>query len=188
MFPDPGQFSCRKNISRLAVCDTDQKEITIDETYCWSVDQRGRPIDIYSDVDYRMQCVGYWQENLKSYLITYDQLDTFTKYRCWVYQRSGQVQILMSMSVGPYCDLDQDVNSSDWRHGAVVSLVADENEREFDRCPMYFNDGSDPWTVEENYIRVFDFKGNSNAAGKIDVYYWPNIVFLTGLVLHLLAL
>merc|ERR1712156_29541 len=28
-----GQFSCKKNISRLAVCDTDQKEITIDETY-----------------------------------------------------------------------------------------------------------------------------------------------------------
>ena len=39
----------------MAVCDTDQKEITIDETYCWSVDQLGRPIDIYSDVDYRMQ-------------------------------------------------------------------------------------------------------------------------------------
>lgn len=40
---------------RLAVCDTDQKEITIDETYCWSVDHRGRPIDIYSEADYRMQ-------------------------------------------------------------------------------------------------------------------------------------
>ena len=76
-----GQFSCKKNISRLAVCDTDQKEITIDETYCWSVDHLGRPIDIYSEADYRMQCVGYWKENLKSYLITYDQLDAFTKYR-----------------------------------------------------------------------------------------------------------
>lgn len=48
-----GQFSCKQNISRLAVCDTDQKEITIDETYCWSTDHRGRPIDIYSDPDYR---------------------------------------------------------------------------------------------------------------------------------------
>lgn len=36
-----------------------------------------------------MQCIGYWKENLKSYLITYDQLDAFTKYRCWVYQRWG---------------------------------------------------------------------------------------------------
>ena len=37
------------------MCDTDQKEITIDETYCWSVDHLGRPIDIYSEADYRMQ-------------------------------------------------------------------------------------------------------------------------------------
>ena len=65
-------------------CFSDQKEITIDETYCWSTDHLGRPIDIYSDPDYRMQCIGYWKENLKSYLITYDQLDAFTKYRCWV--------------------------------------------------------------------------------------------------------
>ena len=48
-----GQFSCKQNLSRLAVCDTDQKEITIDETYCWSTDHLGRPIDIYSDPDYR---------------------------------------------------------------------------------------------------------------------------------------
>ncbi len=26
-----------------------------------------------------------------------------------------------------------------------------------DRCPMYFNDGADPWNVEENHIRVFNF-------------------------------
>lgn len=179
-----GQFSCKQNISRLAVCDTDQKEITIDETYCWSTDHLGRPIDIYSDPDYRMQCIGYWKENLKSYLITFDQLDAFTKYRCWVseregphnfrksypinstyilnetlylltdsmhhdlcqpikvkgdifnefnmqvYQRADLNKVLMSMSVGPYCDLAQDVDSKSWRNGAVVSLVMDENERE----------------------------------------------------------
>ena len=91
------------------------------------------------------------------------------------------------MSVGPYCDLNQDVDSKDYKHGAVVSLVMDENEREcnyniltffncfvmfeklifeilicydcftVDRCPMYFDDGADPWKVEENHIRVFDF-------------------------------
>ena len=60
---------------------TDQKEITIDNEYCWSTDHLGRPIDIYSDPDYRMQCIGFWKENLKSYLITYDELDAFTKYR-----------------------------------------------------------------------------------------------------------
>ena len=34
-----------------------------------------------------------------------------------------------------------------------------------DRCPMYFNDGADPWKVEENHIRVFDFsKDQYNSA------------------------
>jgi len=175
-----GQFSCRKNISRMAVCDTDQKEITIDETYCWSVDQLGRPIDIYSDVDYRMQCVGYWKENLKSYLITYDQLDAFTKYRCWVYQRSDLNKMLMSMSVGPFCDLAQDVDSKDWRQGAVVSLKLDENEREFDRCPMYFNDGEDPWTVEENFIKVFDFNNLNVGAALLPA--WTCFISAVGLI------
>ncbi|XP_040564488.2 LOW QUALITY PROTEIN: uncharacterized protein [Lepeophtheirus salmonis] len=170
----PGQFSCKQNISRLTVCDTDHKEISIDETYCWSTDHLGRPIDIYSVPDYRLQCIGYWKENLKSYLITYDQLDAFTNYRCWVYQRADLNKMLMSMSVGPYCDLGQDVDSKDWRNGAAVSLVMDENEREFDRCPMYFNDGSEPWTVEENYVRVFNFddtgKGSESSISVLLVF------------------
>ena len=36
----------------------------------------------------------------------------------------------MSMSVGPFCDLAQDVDSYNWTQGAVVSLSLDENERE----------------------------------------------------------
>jgi len=164
-----GQFSCKQKISRLAVCDTDQKEITIDESYCWSTDHLGRPIDIYSDPDYRMQCIGYWKENLKSYLITYDQLDAFTKYRCWVYQRADLNKVLMSMSVGPFCDLSQDVDSANWTQGAVVSLYLDENEREFDRCPMYFNDGADPWINEENHIRIFNFDDDAYSLASINV-------------------
>lgn len=47
----------------------------IDENYCLSVDHLGRPVDIYHDPDYILKCVGFWKENLKSYLITYDELD-----------------------------------------------------------------------------------------------------------------
>jgi len=47
-----------------------------------------------------------------------------------VYQRADLNKVLMSMSVGPYCDLEQDVDSATWQQGAVVSLVMDENERE----------------------------------------------------------
>ena len=86
--------------------------------------------------------------------------------------------MLMSMSVGPYCDLAQDVDSKDWTHGAVVSLTMDENEREFDRCPMYFNDGTDPWNIEENHIRVFDFQ-DSNCCSFIRASF----VLVLGLVL-----
>ena len=40
------------------------------------------------------------------------------------------------MSVGPYCDLNQDVDSKDYKHGAVVSLEMDENERE---CKLHID-------------------------------------------------
>lgn len=105
-------INCKERISDFSVCDTEQKEIWIDESYCLSVDHLGRPIDIYSkcingqmgsayivtfinsvvisldfnfsgDPDYKMKCIGFWKENLKSYLITYDELDAFS-YRCWV--------------------------------------------------------------------------------------------------------
>ena len=38
---------------------------------------------------------------------------------------------------------------------------------------MYFNDGEDPWTVEENFIKVFDFN-NLNGA----TWLLPNAVIL----------
>lgn len=49
--------------------------MAIDENYCLSVDHLGRPVDIYHDPDYVLKCIGYWKENLRSYLITYDDLD-----------------------------------------------------------------------------------------------------------------
>lgn len=45
--PRPNTY-CQRNISDFSVCDTDQKEIAIDENYCLSVDHHGHPVDIYS--------------------------------------------------------------------------------------------------------------------------------------------
>jgi hypothetical protein len=45
--PHPNTY-CKQNISDFSVCDTEQKKIAIDETYCLSVDHLGRPVDIYS--------------------------------------------------------------------------------------------------------------------------------------------
>ncbi|XP_034938208.1 uncharacterized protein udt [Chelonus insularis] len=153
---------CRENISDFSVCDPDQKEIAIDENYCLSVDHLGRPVDIYSDPDYKMKCIGYWKENLKSYLITYDELDPFSKYRCWVYQRAELNRILMSQSAGPICDIRQRVQSTSWKEGAAVAIDMTEYERERDQCPMYFNDGSNPWLVTENRIKIFRFGQSSS--------------------------
>lgn len=142
--PRPNIY-CKQNISDFSVCDTDQKEVAIDENYCLSVDYLGKPVDIYSkykrvlmtpfiyslfqsnlfstgEPDYKMKCIGYWKENLKSYLITYDELDPFSKYRCWVYQRADLNRVLMSQAIGPFCDLKQDVTSSNYTEGAAVAL------------------------------------------------------------------
>ncbi|XP_026751137.1 uncharacterized protein LOC113511659 [Galleria mellonella] len=171
--PRPNLY-CKLNISDFSVCDTDQKTIQIKENYCLSVDYLGRPVDIYSDPDYRMKCIGYWKENLKSYLITYDELDPFSKYRCWVYQRADLNRVLMSQALGPYCDLRQDVTSWNYTEGAAVAIEMEEYERERDQCPMHFDDGSDPWSTKENYIKVFSFSYSfwrSNSASIVEICF-----------------
>ncbi|KAK3851123.1 hypothetical protein Pcinc_017136 [Petrolisthes cinctipes] len=151
---------CRENISDLSVCDQDQKEIWIDAHYCISVDAYGRHMDIYTDPDYKLKCIGYWKENLQSYLITYDELDPFSKYRCWVYQRADLNKVLMSQSVGPFCNLKQTVLGTG--NGAAVTLNMVEYEREHDRCPMYFDDGSNPWQDPGADVHVFEFTAGSH--------------------------
>lgn len=42
------EIHCKENISDLSVCDTEQKEMWIDENYCLSVDYNSKPVDIYS--------------------------------------------------------------------------------------------------------------------------------------------
>ncbi|PNF31490.1 hypothetical protein B7P43_G00751 [Cryptotermes secundus] len=172
--PRPNTY-CKENISDFSVCDTEQKEIAIDETYCLSVDHLGRPVDIYSDPDYKMKCIGYWKENLKSYLITYDELDPFSKYRCWVYQRADLNRVLMSQAIGPFCDLKQDVTSWNYTEGAAVAIEMQEYERERDQCPMHFDDGSNPWIHSEHYVQVFKFGSTGttvcgNTAGSLVMF------------------
>ena len=70
--PRPNIY-CKQNISDFSVCDTDQKEIAIDETYCLSVDHLGRPVDIYSMYDFKydgfcLNCLYFVQSNLFIFL------------------------------------------------------------------------------------------------------------------------
>jgi len=34
--------------------------------------------------DRELNCVGYWLEDMKSYMITYDMEDAVSEFRCWV--------------------------------------------------------------------------------------------------------
>lgn len=85
---------------------------------------------LIGDPDYKLKCIGFWKENLRSYLITYDELDAFSRYRCWVYQRADLTKIYMSQALGPYCPLNQDVTSWNYTEGAAVFLNMEEYERE----------------------------------------------------------
>lgn len=147
--PKPNVY-CKQRISDFSVCN-DQRTISIEPSYCLSVDQLGKPVDIYSEPDYEMKCLGYWKENLKSYLITYDPSDAYSRYRCWIYQRVDQNKIAMSMSVGAFCHVTQNEYSFNSRHGAQVSLSLTEYERESDDCPMHFDDGS---SLKPEAVRV----------------------------------
>lgn len=60
----------------------------------------------------------------------------------------------MSQALGPYCDLNQDVTSWNYTEGAAVAVEMEEYERERDQCPMNFDDGSDPWAVWTNHIKI----------------------------------
>lgn len=140
--PKPNIY-CKERVSDFSVCG-DQRTVAIEPNYCTSLDQLAKPVDIYGEPDYEMQCVGYWKENLRSYLITYDPIDAYSRYRCWVYQRTDQNKIAMSMSVGPFCHVTQTEKSSSAREGAQVALSLTEYERGTDDCPMHFDDGSRP--------------------------------------------
>lgn len=66
-------------------------------------------------------------------------------------------RVLMSQALGPYCDIKQDVTSWNYTEGASVALDMEEYERERDQCPMHFDDGTNPWTQSENYIKIFSY-------------------------------
>lgn len=34
--------------------------------------------------DRELNCVGYWMEDMRSYMVTYDEEDAVTQFRCWV--------------------------------------------------------------------------------------------------------
>lgn len=124
-------ISCRPEFleSQFSVCGDQTKTINLDAEYCREMDPEGTPLRIYEMYDYVYQCAGYWRENSRSYLITFDRDQPFYKFRCWIYERRDLFTIHMSRSIGSSCGFNQTSSSYKPEDGADLFLELIENER-----------------------------------------------------------
>lgn len=137
------RISCLLNVSEIKSCDGDLSKIEIDASYCETVDYRGRPIGEYDEPDHILTCAGYWLEDMKSYLVTYDEEDAVSKFRCWVYERISWTDIALSRAETARCPKNQNSRSYEI-DGARLYLELTETERLFDDCPPRYDAGISP--------------------------------------------
>ncbi|VEL34237.1 unnamed protein product [Protopolystoma xenopodis] len=134
--------------SNLQACLDDPKVMQIDVDKCWRLDFTGRPLSEYNVVDNYMTCVGYWMEDTKSFLITYDKEDPVTyNFRCWVYKRLSFHNYVMSRGRGNKCDKIQTAESSMPDEGASLLLEMTDDELQFDVCPQSWDEGKNPYAT-----------------------------------------
>lgn len=69
--------------------------------------------------------------------------------------------------MGAFCKLNQDVTSWNHSEGAGVAIDAIEYERERDDCPMYFDDGENPWRKSDASNVIFDWDFYKAGASRI---------------------
>ncbi|XP_069961245.1 uncharacterized protein [Cherax quadricarinatus] len=168
-------YPCHRQVSDLSVCTPDRRWINIDMDLCLSLNKDGHHVDYNRMLDYRLQCVGFWHENLRSYLVTIDPSDPVSRFRCWVYQRVGLGRLVLSQSVGAACGLHQNFLSYTYDEGAAVGLNLTFSERIHDQCPIYYDDGHDPWKIQNGAVTVFRFANNNSTSVYVTTTF---IIFL----------
>lgn len=134
------RINCWQNVSEFKSCAADMSKMEIDAWYCETIDYRGRPIGEYDEPDHILTCVGFWLEDMNSYLITYDEEDAVSKFRCWVYERVSWTEVALSRAETARCPKNQ-VSTSYQINGARLYLQLMESERLFDDCPPRFDSG-----------------------------------------------
>ncbi|XP_013403139.1 uncharacterized protein LOC106168567 [Lingula anatina] len=148
------QVDCRDYESEIAICHSrDSKVIEVDAERCRTLDQNARPVGEYDVPDNLLTCVGYWLEDNRSYMVTYDEEDRISRFRCWVYERLTWRDIIMSRAVRAACGVAQTPRSFRASEGASLSIQMFLDEREHDDCPQKFDFGANPW-LKENVIYV----------------------------------
>ncbi|CAF1690021.1 unnamed protein product, partial [Adineta ricciae] len=105
------------------------------------LDPYGTPIGVYEQPDYIYQCAGYWREDSRSMMVTYDRDDPYINYKCWVYERRDLTTITLSRSAGSACGFNQTSESYRAEDGADLAVTLLESERIHDDCPIRYDDG-----------------------------------------------
>ena len=171
-------YKCFTTATDMSICDSERKWIIIDTDLCITLNKDGMPIDTNSIPDYRLQCVGFWKENLISYLVTFDPSDPVSAYRCWVYLRIGETEIRLSQAVGSACGLHQTFHSHSFEEGAAVALNLSLHDRFNDLCPMYYDDGRDPWASTQPEFKVFRFTNKGRCLKAEKFFFLLNKILL----------
>ena len=149
------QVLCRKDDieSDFAIC-RDTKVIRVDTERCMTMDYHARPIGEYDIPDHELVCVGYWMEDIKSYMITYEKDDSISPFRCWVYEQKDYRQFHLSRSLRSACGFRQTAQSTETEEGASIHLYLDENERMHDECPQRYDIGRNPYQLLAYYFPI----------------------------------
>ncbi|CAF2220699.1 unnamed protein product [Rotaria magnacalcarata] len=139
-------------VSQWTICKDDTKAMLADREYCRQSDPYGTPIGVYEQADYIYQCAGYWREDSRSYLITYDRDDPYINFKCWVYERIDYDKIYLSRSAGSFCGFNQTSQSYEAKDGADLKIELEEAERIHDDCPIRYDDGRNPWQLIDEFL------------------------------------
>ncbi|CAF4162205.1 unnamed protein product, partial [Rotaria sordida] len=127
-------------VSQWTICGDQTKSMFADREYCRQLDPYGTPIGVYEQPDYIYQCAGYWREDSRSVMVTYDRDDPYNNYKCWVYERRDLTTITLSRSAGSACGFNQTSESYKSEDGADLAITLIEAERIHDDCPIRYDD------------------------------------------------
>jgi hypothetical protein len=116
-------------VSQWTICGDQTKSMFADREYCRQLDPYGTPIGVYEQPDYIYQCAGYWREDSRSMMVTYDRDDPYINYKCWVYERRDLTTITLSRSAGSACGFNQTSESYKAEDGADLAVTLMEAER-----------------------------------------------------------
>lgn len=147
-------IDCLKYVTEFKSCARENpKKILIDADYCETVDHNGKPVGEYDEPDRELNCVGHWLEDMRSYMITYDEEDAVSQFRCWVYERLDWRDMILSRATRAQCGKRQTARSYTPEEGASLHLELKESERNFDSCPQRYDTGADPYKkLEKIYV------------------------------------